>query len=134
MTLALLVVDSSALIAVLCDAGPDGEWAADQLAAAELVAPELVMFETANILRRLELIGDLTSGEAAGAHGDLLTLRLTLWPYAALAESIWRLRGSATCYDGAYVALAEQLEAPLVTLDRRLARGMTGRCEIRTPG
>jgi predicted nucleic acid-binding protein len=34
---------------------------------------------------------------------------------------IWELRGNLTAYDAAYVALAEALEAPLVTRDERLA-------------
>ncbi len=128
----VLVVDSSALVAALCDAGSDGEWAASQLVDTDLVAPTLIMYEVANVLRRLELSGDLSSTEAGLAHSDLLDLRMTLWPYAALAESVWRLRNSITCYDAAYVALAERLDAPLVTLDLRLARGSEYRCEIRT--
>ncbi len=60
-----LVVDSSALVTAPCDAGSDGEWAASQLADTDLVAPALIMYETANVLRRLELSGDPSSTQAA---------------------------------------------------------------------
>lgn len=129
----VLVVDSSAQVAALCDAGTDGEWAAEQLMRKDLAAPELIMFETANILRRLELTDGLPSAEAGHAHSDLLDLRMTLWPYAPMAQSVWRLRGSITCYVAAHVALAEHLDAPLVTLDHRLAGTCGAACEIRTP-
>ncbi|MDQ3480387.1 MAG: type II toxin-antitoxin system VapC family toxin [Actinomycetota bacterium] len=129
----VLVVDSSAQVAALCDAGTDGEWAAEQLMRKDLAAPELIMFETANILRRLELTDGLPSAEAGHAHSDLLDLRMTLWPYAPMAQSVWRLRGSITCYVAAYVALAEHLDAPLVTLDHRLAGDLRGRLRDSDP-
>lgn len=47
---------------------------------------------------------------------------LTRYPHTELLASIWRLRGNVTAYDGAYIALAEALGAPLVTRDERLAR------------
>lgn len=117
-----LVVDASALVALLTDAGADGEWAAATLRGAMLSAPELVHFETANVLRRLQVAGELLPVEATLAHDDLLLLPLQLWPYAPLAQRVWDLRGSLTCYDASYVALARLLAAPLVTTDRRLAR------------
>ncbi len=117
-----LVLDSSALVALLVDAGPTGEWAAEAVRSAEIAAPELALFETGNVLRRRQLAGDLEPVEATLAHGDLLALPLHLWPYAALAERAWALRGALTIYDASYVALAELLEASMLTLDRRLAR------------
>lgn len=38
-----------------------------------------------------------------------------------------------TAYDATYVALAEVLDAPLVALDRRLARASGPRCAFVTP-
>lgn len=46
-----------------------------------------------------------------------------MWPYSALAERAWALRDNLTIYDAAYVALAELVGVPLVTLDAGLARG-----------
>lgn len=54
--------------------------------------------------------------------------------YDALAPRAWQLRGGVTVYDAAYVALAEEFEAPLMTLDLRLTRAPGPRCAFVTPG
>lgn len=128
----LLVLDASALVAVLTDGEGAGAAVADALAGRALAAPDLLPFETANVLRRLELGGQIAPDSAALAHGDLLDLAVQLWPYASLAAQAWRLRGSLTLYDASYVALAARLDVPLVTLDRRLARA-TSTCEVVVP-
>jgi predicted nucleic acid-binding protein len=56
------------------------------LADHELAAPHLIPIEAADILRRAALAGDITTDAASLAHGDLLDLRVELWPYAPLAE------------------------------------------------
>lgn len=132
----LLVLDASALVAVLVDGDGEGagEAVAGVLSGSDLAAPELLLFETANVLRRLELGGQLAPETAALAHGDLLDLAVQLWPYAALAAGAWRLRGSLTLYDASYVALAARLDVPLVTLDQRLARAASPTCQVVVPG
>lgn len=127
------VLDSSALVALLVDAGPAGEWVASTVTDGSLAAPELAMFETANVLRRQQLAGRLEPVEASLAHRDLLTLPVQLWPYAIVADRAWALRDTLTAYDAAYVALAELLGATLLTLDRRLSRARGPTCVIRTP-
>jgi predicted nucleic acid-binding protein len=129
----ILVVDALVLVAALVDSGPDGEWAAEVLGEHELAAPHLMPIEAANILRRAALAGDITADTASLAHGDLLDLRIELWPYAPVAERCWQLRDNVTTYDGTYVALAERLDAPLATLDRRLASASGPRCRFTTP-
>lgn len=89
--------------------------------------------EVANILRRAALAGRVTDDVAALAHADLVTLRVELFPYAPVADRVWQLRGGVTAYDAWYVALAESLDAPLVTLDERLARAAGPRCSFKTP-
>jgi predicted nucleic acid-binding protein len=128
-----VVCDASALVALLLDDGPDGRWAADALAGRHLAAPALVHFETANIIRRQELSGQVGRDQAAQAHADLLDLAMELWPYELLAGRAWELRAALTAYDASCVALAELREAALVTLDRRLARAAGIRCEVVTP-
>ncbi len=127
------VVDSSAVVAALCDSGDAGTWSATKIQAGRIAAPELMLYEAANVLRRLEMAADITSTEASLAYADLRVLPVELWPFDALAERIWELRSSVSSYDAAYVALAELLEAPLVTLDQRLSRANGPRCVVMTP-
>ena len=128
-----VVVDSSAIVALLTDAGPMGDWVAANLEGATLAAPSLAPFEAANVLRRQLLLSAIDETEASLAHQDLVELSIELWPYAALAERTWQLRADVTVYDAAYVALAELLGAPVVTLDAGLGRSAGPRCPILTP-
>jgi predicted nucleic acid-binding protein len=127
------VVDSSVLVAALIDSGQDGSWAESILAGGSLHAPELVYVETTNTLRRLEQAGQITRPEANAAHVDLMQLQLELFSFEPFAERIWELRHTLTSYDAWYVALAETLELPLATLDKRLSRAKGPTCEFLTP-
>lgn len=128
-----LVVDASAVVAALVDGGSDGAWAADLLAAESLAGPQLLPAEVANILRRATLARDLTPDVAALAYGDLLALRVELFPYEPFAARVWELRANITSYDAWYVALAERFDAPLATLDGKLASASGPRCAFVTP-
>lgn len=128
-----VVCDASALVALLLDGGADGRWVADTLAGAELAAPSLVSFESANIIRRHELAGLVSRDQAAQAHADLLDLAIEHWPHEILARRVWELRHNLSTYDASYVALAELTGATLVTLDRRISRAPNLRCAIAAP-
>jgi predicted nucleic acid-binding protein len=121
------------LVALLLDGGPDGEWVTDAVAGAELAAPSLVGFETANIIRRHELAEIVSADQAAQAHADLLDLAIEMWPFELLAERAWQLRHNLSSYDASYVALAELIGAALVTLDERIGGAPGLQCEIMTP-
>lgn len=126
----MVVVDASLMVAALVDSGSEGEWAEEVVARYALAAPELVLVETSNILRRLELAGALSTLEATSAQRDLLRLDLELFPFSPFADRVWALRENLTSYDAWYVALAEALHCPLMTLDRRLGRASGPSCEI----
>jgi len=128
-----VVCDACALVALLLDGGPDGRWVTEALAGSDLVAPSLVAFESANIIRRHELAGLVSSDQAAQAHADLLDLAIEHWPYQLLAPRSWELRRNLSSYDASYVALAELTGATLVTLDQRIGRAPHLRCTIATP-
>ncbi len=132
-----VVVDGSVLAAAVAHLGPDGTWSEAAIAEAcrngSMAAPQMVLAEASNALRRMELTGHLPSFEAALAHRDLLTLEIDLYPFAPLADRVWELRHNLTIYDAWYVALAETASRPLLTLDRRLARAPGPTCEIITP-
>jgi predicted nucleic acid-binding protein len=125
-----LVIDASMVVAALVDSGTDGRWAESQLTSDSLAAPHLLTAEASSILRRSALAGTISAEQASLAYSDLLDLRVELFPYAPFATRIWDLRGNVTCYDAWYVALAEALNAPLATLDARLARASGPRCRF----
>ncbi len=127
------VIDASVLVAALVDSGREGRWAESAIDQGPLAAPELALVEAGNILRRLEKRAHISRIEATAAHADLPRLELELFPFAPFAERIWALRGNLTSYDAWYVALAEALDWPLLTLDRRLSRARGPNCEIITP-
>ena len=128
-----VVTDASVLVAVLVDSGQEGKWAESAVAEGSLAGPELVLAEASNILRRLEQAGKISRLEANSAHGDLLRLDLELFPFAPFADRVWALRNNLTSYDAWYVALAEVLDCPLVTIDRKLSRTSGPRCKILVP-
>lgn len=128
-----VVCDASALVALLLDSGPDGQWAAGALAGSTLLAPHLVLFEASNIIRRQETAGRISADQATQAHADLLDLNIELWPYQGLADRVWELRANLSSYDASYVAVAEAADAPLITLDRRIARAPLVACTVLTP-
>lgn len=130
---ATLVLDSSAIVALLVDGGPIGDWVAARATDTFLAAPALALYEAANVLRRQQLAGLLEPVEATLAHRDLVSLPMQLWPYASIADRAWELRETLTAYDASYVALAEHLGADLITLDRRLNRANGPTCTIVTP-
>ena len=127
------VADSSALVASLVDYGSDGRWVEDTFADEDLACPELALAEAGNILRRMELAERISHTEATAAYAELFDLDIVLYPFTPFAERIWELRNNLTIYDAWYVALAEALDCPLVTLDRRLSRAAGPTCEIVTP-
>ncbi len=67
------------------------------------------------------------------AHAEALTLPADLFPYQPCGSRVWQLRDNVSLYDAWYVVLAELLDAPLVTLDLRLARAPGTRCDFILP-
>lgn len=128
-----LVIDASTVVAALVDDGETGRWAEDVLRSGDLAAPHLMPVEAANVLRRAGAAGQISSDTAALAHADLLELRVALFPYVPFAARAWELRHNLTTYDACYVALAEELDCPMVTLDMSIARAAGPRCEFVPP-
>ena len=125
----MLVVDASVLVVAIADDGPDGDHARTRLRGERLAAPEIVDLEVASVLRRL-MRGEKDARRAQPALTDLAELPLVRATHQPLLARCWELRDNLTIYDAAYVALAEALQATLITGDRRLTRARGPRCHI----
>jgi predicted nucleic acid-binding protein len=86
-----------------------------------LHAPHLLDVEVAQVLRRLVREAVISAQRAEEAIQDLADMRVTRYPHFVFLSRIWQLRHNLSAYDAAYVALAENLGATLVTRDARLA-------------
>lgn len=86
-----------------------------------LHAPHLLDIEVAQVLRRYAMTGEADPNRCSAALEDLLDFPLNRYPQDFILPRVWGLRANLTAYDAAYVALAEALDAPLLTRDRRLA-------------
>lgn len=126
----MIVVDASIVASALGDDGSDGERARARLAGERLAAPELLDLEVASVWRRAARAGRLAERRAGQALRDLADLPLERAPHRPLIGRIWELRENLTPYDAAYVALAETLEAPLLSADEHLARAPGPACDI----
>lgn len=126
----MLVVDASVLAVALADDGSDGDHARARLRGEVLAAPELVDLEVVSVLRRQNRAGAIDVRRAELALTDLAALPLQRASHIPLLPRCWELRENLTVYDASYIALAEVLEATLITGDRRLARSTGPRCDI----
>ena len=118
----MIVVDASAVLEALL-----------RTAAAESVemrlfegrqplhAPHLLDVEVAQVLRRYAAAGEIDEQRGREALADLADFPVHRHPHDLLLPRVWDLRHNLTAYDAVYVALAEALDAPLITRDRRLA-------------
>ena len=128
-----IVVDASVLVSSFAEVGDDSGWASKMVNTDDLRCPSLVYAECAQSLRRMERIGQISRLAARAALWDIVTTDKLLYGFEPFTERIWELRHNLTCYDAWYVALAESLDCPLVTLDRRIGRAAGVQCEVLTP-
>ncbi len=126
----MLVVDASVLAVALGDDGPDGDQARARLRGERLAAPELVDVEVASVLRRQTGVGAIDARRATLALADLAAVPVLRAAHRPLLARCWELRDNLTIYDAAYVALAEAMQATLLTGDRRMASAAGPRCLI----
>ena len=82
------------------------------------------------MIRRYAANGEIDSERGRLLLTDLADFPLRRYPHDFLLPRIWDLRSNLTAYDAAYVALAEALDAPLLTRDRRLAAAGGHRAQI----
>jgi predicted nucleic acid-binding protein len=129
----VIVLDASALVELLLGT-ETGRAVGARISDPGLAlhAPHLADVEVAQALRRYVREGVLEASAAAAALAELRTLDLERHSHEPLLERVWALRENVTAHDAVYVALAEALDAPLLTCDARLARapGLRARFEV----
>jgi predicted nucleic acid-binding protein len=129
----MIVLDSSAAVDYLSGRGP-GEWVEERLlGGAELHAPHLIDVEVTGALRRRVQRGELSRSLAEQALADLADLDMTRYPHLPFLARAWELRENLTVADAIFVALAEALDAALVTTDTALAGAPGVRARIEAP-
>jgi predicted nucleic acid-binding protein len=112
------------------DDGKDGDRARRRLGAHELAAPELIDLEVTAVLLRALRSGRVNKRRAEQAVSDLVDLPLARAPHLPLLQRIWELRARLGPYEASYVALAEALDAVLLTADIGLSRARGLRCHV----
>jgi predicted nucleic acid-binding protein len=118
----VIVVDASALLEVLLRT-PAAAAVERRLFEPEqsLHAPHLLDVEVAQVVRRYAANGAIKPERGRTALVDLADFPIRRYPHEFLLSRVWQLRNNLTAYDAVYVALAEALDALLLTRDRRLA-------------
>jgi predicted nucleic acid-binding protein len=115
-----IVVDASALVELLLRT-ERAEAVRQAVASDDMVAPDLVNLEVISAFRRLVSRG-LDPNRAGRSIERLATAALARLPTLPLVPRIWELRHNLTSYDASYVALAESVDASIVTVDLKLSR------------
>lgn len=124
----MIVVDASVMAPLVADSGPDGDRCRAAVRGHLVAAPDLLHVEVTSVLRRQVSNGKVTARQAERALDDLLAFPLVRYPTSPLLHRCWAMRANLTAYDACYVALAEALDAPLLTADKRLAASPGARC------
>lgn len=129
------MIDASALLEILLRTDRSDRLMERAFAGSEQMhAPQLLDIEITQVLRRLVRQKEITAARAEQALQDLADLLIERHEHQALIPRIWQLRDSLSAYDGAYVALAEALAAPLLTCDAKLAGAHGHRAAIELVG
>lgn len=118
----MIVVDASALLEALLRTS-SARAVEERLFKPQqtLHAPHLLDIEVAQVIRRYAAKGEIDSERGRAALADLADFPIRRYPHDFLLPRVWDLRNNLTAYDAVYVALAEALDAPLLTRDQRLA-------------
>lgn len=128
----MIVLDASAVVELLTDGGDLAERVAQALAPdSDWMCPEHMPLETVSALRGLWLGGQSTRSEFDARVSALSQIELTTVPTLPMLMRVAQLAANATTYGAAYLAAAEHLDVPLVTVDGKLTRVPGVRAEIR---
>jgi predicted nucleic acid-binding protein len=117
-----VVVDASALVFATTETTPSARRLLGRLQQEVCHAPHLIDAELGNVLRRKVGRRELKEEHARVVLGQAPELVDHRYEHrGAMASAAWALRENVSFYDALYLVLAAAVDAPLVTLDRRLA-------------
>jgi len=119
-----VVVDAS-IVGCWCfpdESSPVADAALSAIATDEMIVPAVWWFEVRNLLLTGERHGRMDPAGTAGFLADLATMSIGI-DHAPVSETVLALARAhrLTVYDAAYLELAGRREAPLATLDKKLA-------------
>lgn len=129
--MSLAVVDASIFTAFYASDDPRRDLVAARLATGDaLFAPAHLDAEVVSALRGLSRSRPALGAQVPTALRHFAAFPIRRMAVAPLMQRMWELRDNVTAYDAAYVALAERLDAHLLTSDRKLAAATGPRCEF----
>ncbi|WP_030160787.1 type II toxin-antitoxin system VapC family toxin [Glycomyces sp. NRRL B-16210] len=126
----MIVLDNSALIEYLTEDSELGRRVRQLLIGQEIAVPHSIDLECVSVLRRLVRHGQLDVDRATAALELFRQMALRRYDHVSLLPRIWELRGNMTSYDAAFAALAEQLGASLLTVDKKFDKTPGLRCQV----
>lgn len=131
----MIVIDSSAVLDLLFGSDPEAAWVREQLDRArwKVRVPHLIDVEVLQVIRDRVVTGRLSAEDGRRRLRRMLEFPLKRYPHVSLLERAWELHPNVAAPDAVFVALAEALNLPLVTTDRRLARAPGPRIPILAP-
>ncbi|GLZ33528.1 ribonuclease VapC [Lentzea sp. NBRC 105346] len=127
-----IVVDASVMVTLFVNQPAEQPDLFKRVVGASACAPHVIDLEILHAMRRQERVGSLPADAAQLTVDNLAAMPVVRVPHLPLVARIWELRKSITAYDAAYVALAEELDVPLVTCDAKLAGSNGHRAKIET--
>jgi predicted nucleic acid-binding protein len=117
-----VVVDASVIVDALLGGELGRAITAEMWRRGDKHAPVTIDAEVLHAVRRRWLRGDIPDTDAQRVLAVFQTTKITRHPVQPLVDRMWALRQNITAYDAGYVALAETLNMPLLTRDRRLSQ------------
>ncbi len=131
----MIVLDSSAGVDYLLGKEPEASWVERRLDEAgwRLHVPHVFDVEVVSAVRRLVVSSKMTVADGTDRARRVAELPLRRYPHPQLLDRVWELHPTVTVADACFVALAEALNIPLVTTDRRLGRAVGLRVPVIAP-
>lgn len=129
----MIVVDASAVVELLLRTPASASIQTRMFGNQDdLHAPQLIDVEVTQVLRRYALAGELDADHGQTLLADLMLFPMRRHAHQLLLPRVWQLRHNLSAYDATYLALAEALDAALLTDDKRLVTAVRRHSWIRT--